>query len=99
MSERRSPAELIVAQQRRIDQLNAESNEPASALAYVQDVYRGRRVADPWRMRAAIAALPFESPKLAVTAFTTDTDFGERLERALARSFGRMRMIEHRNED
>lgn len=99
MSERRSPAELIVAQQRRIDQLNAESNEPASALAYVQDVYRGRRVADPWRMRAAIAALPFESPKLAVTAYLNEGDLGERLDRAIERSFGRLRVINHRPAD
>jgi hypothetical protein len=60
--------------------------EPASALDYVQDVYRGRRAADPWRMRAAMAALPFESPKLAITTNLTGQDFAAMLDRAIAAS-------------
>ena len=71
--------------------------EPRNALEYVQDVYRGRRLADPWRMRAAIAALQFETPKLGVIATTSmnGQDFATLLERAIERS-GKGRLIEHR---
>jgi hypothetical protein len=77
----------------------AVGDEPASALEYIRDVYRGRRIADPWRMRAAIAALPFESPKLSVIASVDDRDgtFAERLDRAIERSSG-MKAIEHQSE-
>jgi hypothetical protein len=70
--------------------------EPRNALEYVQDVYKGRRPADPWRMRAAIAALQFETPKLTATAMTNlnGQDFSSMLERAIARSEGKL--IEHR---
>jgi hypothetical protein len=44
-------------------------------------------------MRAAIAALPFERPKLAVVATTTSEDLAERLERAREAS---MKVIEAR---
>ena len=63
-------------------------DEPRNALDYLQDVYRGRRQAEPWRMRAAIAALQFESPKLSATAVMSSEDFGDRLERAILRSLG-----------
>jgi hypothetical protein len=59
-------------------------DEPSSALDYVQDVYRGRRSADPWRMRAAIAAL--ETPKLAVTTNLSNENFAVMLDKAIARS-------------
>jgi hypothetical protein len=56
----------------------------------VQDVYRGRRIADPWRMRAAIAALQFETPRLGVIATTNinKRDFAALLDRAIERSNG-----------
>jgi hypothetical protein len=76
----------IEAQQAR---MNVEG-EPRNALEYVQDVYRGRRVADPWRMRAAIAALQFETPRLGVIATTNlnGEDFAAVLDRAIERRNG-----------
>jgi hypothetical protein len=47
--------------------------EPDSALGYLQDVYKGRRQADPWRMRAALGAVQFESPKLTAMAVNSMT--------------------------
>jgi hypothetical protein len=61
-------------------------NEPPSALEYMKDVYKGRRVADPWRMCAAMAALPFESPKLSAMAIVERSDFASMLDRAIERS-------------
>jgi len=49
-------------------------------------------------MRAAIECLPFETPKLAVTATLTSEDFAARLDGAIERS-GNARLIEHRAEE
>jgi hypothetical protein len=63
------------------------SGEPTNALEYLQDIYKGRRVFDHHRVRAAAIAIAYESPKYAVTAFhVNDKEFGAKLERALARS-------------
>jgi hypothetical protein len=69
---------------------DAEEDEPRNALHYLQDVYRGRRQAEPWRMRAAIAALQFETPRLGVIATTNlnGADFAALLDRAIERSNG-----------
>jgi hypothetical protein len=71
-------------------QREAEEVEPRNALEYVQDVYRGRRQADPWRMRAAVAALQFETPRLGVIATTNmnERDFAALLDRAIEWSNG-----------
>ena len=68
----------------------------ASSLEFLQAVY-----ADPLqpmhrRMRAAIAALPFEVPKLAVTAVVDGGGFGARLEAARATT---AKLIELRGAD
>jgi hypothetical protein len=95
MSER-NPTELLEERQRLVDEMNGDgAGEPRSALDYVQDVYRGRRQADPWRMRAAMAALPFETPKLAVTTNISNENFSAMLDKAIARS-REPKLIEHR---
>jgi hypothetical protein len=61
--------------------------ENIGALPLLQMAYRGQVQLTPQQMRAAIEALPFEVPKLGVTAnVTVDGSFAERLERALERS-------------
>ena len=92
-----SPMELMLAHQQRIDELNGDcAGEPRSALDYLQDVYRGRRQADPQRMRAAALAIPFETPKLAVTTNLSNENFAAMLDKAIASS--RVPQIELRAE-
>jgi hypothetical protein len=56
-----------------------------NAHALLKAVYQNPAVPLPVRMRAAIAALPFEAPKLAVTAIVSDQDFATLLDRRLKR--------------
>ena len=56
-----------------------------SALSFLQACYRNPSLNLTTRMRAAIAALPFESPKLAVTAVVSEQDFATVLDRRLKR--------------
>ena len=57
------------------------------ALGFLRAVYLNPSLPLPIRMRAAEAALPFEKPKLAVTAhIDPGGDWAERLGRAVERS-------------
>ena len=60
----------------------------ATSLDLLQAVYRNPGFALHVRMRAAMAAIPFEHAKLAVTALIPDSGdrFAEQLEKAVARS-------------
>jgi hypothetical protein len=55
----------------------------ANSLEFLQTVYRNPALALPVRMRAAMACLPFEQPKLAVTAVVTEQDFATLLEQRI----------------
>jgi hypothetical protein len=57
----------------------------ATSLEFLQAVYCNDQLPLSTRMRAAIAALPFEVPKLAVTAVVSEQDFATLLDRRLAR--------------
>jgi hypothetical protein len=72
-------------------------DQDLDALKYLQLVYRGQIQAEGQRMRAAIAALPFETPRLSINANIEGKDFGLRLEAAIKRSgvqIERVRVIE-----
>jgi hypothetical protein len=72
---------------------------PLSALEYLQSVYRNPSEPEGRRLRAAMAALQFETPRLGVIATTNinEHDFAVLLDRAIERSNGaRPKVIEHR---
>jgi hypothetical protein len=60
--------------------------EAESAYDLLRSVYSNPALPRGMRSRAAIEALPFEKPKLAVTAAVNGGNFGEAMERALKRS-------------
>jgi hypothetical protein len=78
----------IERQQALIDQINErEAPDGETALGLLQEVYRDKRVPLHTRMRAASIALPFESPKLGITAYVHEAgSFAQALDRAIARS-------------
>ena len=63
-----------------------EVPEGARSLELLQAVYRSPSLPLVTRMKAAAEALPFEFPKLAVTAIVSRDDFADELERAIERS-------------
>jgi hypothetical protein len=70
--------------------------EGKTALELLQAVYRDQSQPLGVRMRAATVALPFEVPKLTAVALVDGSDFGSRLDAAIARGHGEMKVIEHR---
>ena len=76
-----------------------EPDEPErlklDALRYLQMIYRDPQLSTAVRMRAAGLALPFESPKLAVTAVVSEQDFATVLDRRLKR-IEEMRLLENK---
>ena len=66
-----------------------EPDEPQrlklDALRYLQMIYRDPQLSTAVRMRAAGLAIPYEVPKLAVTAVVSEQDFATALDRRLKR--------------
>jgi hypothetical protein len=63
-----------------------EAPSAESALELLREVYRSPKQPLSVRMRAAMAALPFETPKLAVTTNLSNENFAAMLDKAIARS-------------
>lgn len=68
------------------------------SLELLQATYRDPSAERGVRMRAAIAALPFERPKLAVTVTTSSEDLAARLEAMRRRRAAQPKLIEARAE-
>src|SRR5262249_8500112 len=72
----------------RVEVMNAEFVElppHATALDLLRLVYRSASLPLTTRMRAAVAALPYEAPRLAVTALVTENSLADVLDRRLAK--------------
>ena len=74
----------------------AEWLSPAEldAHTYLRKVYQGVLPPDNQRMRAAAIAIEYERPSLRATAILTDGSFAQRLDRAIARSNGNVKVID-----
>jgi hypothetical protein len=84
------PIKLIEDHQKRVAMMNGDGLElgpDANSLDFLQAVYRCPNLPLSTRMRAAGLALPFEKPKLAVTAVVNEVeDFAVALDRRIARA-------------
>src|SRR5262245_2224174 len=65
------------------------------SLDLLRAVYRNNQLPLTTRMRAAIAALPFEVPKLEVTAVVSEQEFATVLDRRLKR-IQEMKLLENK---
>src|SRR5262249_24644368 len=91
-----TPAELIKAHQKRLNDMTVErveeieqGPEGETSLQLLQTVYRDRKQPLPIRVRCAVEALVHEYPRVsavAVTNMTGQQSFAEALERAISRS-------------
>ena len=84
--------ELIPDLTRTVEADAVEVAANATPLDFLEAVYRSPAQPMPRRIRAAVEALPFVHPKLAVTALIDGEGLAARLERAIARSG---KVIEH----
>jgi hypothetical protein len=66
----------------------------ATAHELLKIIYQCPELPLPVRMRAAIASLPFETPKLAVSYQASETDFAELLDRRIRR-MEEAKLIQH----
>ena len=88
MSER-SPAELILAHQERLDEAQREPEQVnMTAHEYLRSLYQDPNQSPSLRLRAAIKAIEVETPKMSAVAIATmdGKTFAEALERAIERS-------------
>src|SRR5713226_9332022 len=63
-----------------------ELPQEATSLDFLQQVYRNPSLPISTRMRAAVAALQFEHPKLGVNITIEGKDIAQRLDEAIRRS-------------
>ena len=93
--------EWMPAFARMIDRPEPAEDDPlqladgALSLDGLQAVYRNPRLPLQMRIRAMVAALPFETPKLAVTYAATEQDFATLLDRRL-KQIAETKLIETR---
>ena len=77
----------------RLQSENVEIGPNDISLDLLQAVYRNNQLPLTTRMRAALGAIQFESPKLAVVAQVTENDIATVLDRRIAR-YQQMKLLE-----
>ena len=82
-----NPISLIEAHQKRVDRISGTLDFPTNgtSLDLLRAVYRDPSIPLPVRLRAAIAALPHEHPRLQVVAQVNEQSFADLLDQRLKR--------------